>query len=148
MPTRTASARWEGSLAQGRGTMKFDAYQGPFSFASRMEEGPGTNPEELLGAAHAGCFSMALGAALGQAGMTPNSISTQASVHFGKQGDGFAISRIELATEADVPGMENAQFQQIAQSAKANCPVSKALAGVEIELSAKLLPTNDLRRAG
>jgi osmotically inducible protein OsmC len=128
--------------------MKFDAYQGPFSFASRMEEGPGTNPEELLGAAHAGCFSMALSAALGQAGMTPNSISTQAAVHFGKQGEGFAISRIELSTEADIPGMENAQFQQIAQSAKANCPVSKALTGVEIELNAKLLSAGDMRRAG
>lgn len=148
MPTRNATAQWDGSLATGRGTMRFDAYQGPFSFASRMESGPGTNPEELLGAAHAGCFSMALAAALSQAGFWPAHISTRAAVQFGKQNDGFAISHIELDTEADVASIGEAQFQQIASEAKANCPVSKALAGTTIHLTARLLPASGQRRAG
>lgn len=148
MPTRNATAHWEGSLAAGRGSMQFDAYQGPFSFASRMEMGVGTNPEELLGAAHAGCFSMALAAALEQAGFWPAHISTRASVQFGKQASGFAITRIELDTEADVASIEEAEFQQIAADAKANCPVSKALAGSAIGLTARLLPAESQRRAG
>lgn len=140
MPVRTADAEWKGNLIDGSGTMKLGsgAFSGPYSFRSRMEQGTGTNPEELIGAAHAGCFSMALSAMLSQAGFPPESIHTTAKVHFEKQGEGFGIPRIELNTEAKVPGIDEAAFQQHAQGAKQNCPVSKALAGVEIQLTAKL----------
>ena len=148
MPTRHATAQWEGTFAQGRGTMEFDAYQGPFSFASRMDHGPGTNPEELLGAAHAGCFSMALAAALIQAGHHPDRIRTTAAVHFGPDAGGYQISHIELATEAAITGIGDADFQDIAAAAKSDCPVSKALAATRISLTAKLLPGDSLRRAG
>ena len=149
MPTRHATALWEGTLAQGRGAMEFDAYQGQFSFASRMESGPGTNPEELLGAAHAGCFSMALAAALLQAGHRPDRIRTTAAVHFGPDGGGgFQISHIELATEAEITGIGDTDFQDIAADAKSSCPDSKALAATRISLPAKLLPGDSLRLAG
>jgi osmotically inducible protein OsmC len=104
-----------------------------------MEDGAGTNPEELIGAAHAGCFSMALSAQLSNAGFTPKRIHTKAGVRFEKQGEGFAITEINLQTEADVPGIDNAKFQELAQAAKKGCPVSKALAGTQINLEAKLL---------
>jgi osmotically inducible protein OsmC len=141
MPTRTASAVWEGDLKGGSGRMQLGsgAYEGAYSFGSRFEEAPGTNPEELVAAAHAGCFSMALSAALGRAGFTPKRISTRARAHLEKLDSGFAITRIELATEAEVPGIEAAAFAREAEGAKQNCPVSKALAGVEIVLDAKLL---------
>ncbi len=138
MPVRTANAVWEGTLREGNGTMKFGTFEGRYSFPSRFEEGEGTNPEELLGAAHAGCFSMALSAALGRAGHDPESVSTNAAVHLDKGDSGFSITRVHLTTEAVVPGIEQAQFEEIANEAKANCPVSKALAGVEITLDAKL----------
>jgi osmotically inducible protein OsmC len=115
------------------------SFEGPFDFRSRTADGQGTNPEELIGAAHAGCFSMALSSYLTQAGFIPERIHTSAKVHFEKQGDGWAIPRIELATEAVVPGMEPDAFQKYAEQAKSNCPVSKALAGVEIQLAAKLI---------
>ena len=142
MPKRTASARWDGSLIEGRGTMRMasGAYEGPYSFQSRFEEGDGTNPEELIAAAHAGCFSMALSAGLGEAGHSPESVETEAVVHLDKAGDGFAITRIELRTRANVPGLSDEEFQQIAEAAKKGCPVSRALAGVEsIELDAQLV---------
>ena len=130
MPTRSAHAEWNGSLPEGGGRMAFGsgAFEGPYSFASRMEEGPGTNPEELIGAAHAGCFSMAFSLALGDAGYTPESIDTQASVQFGPDpsGDGFAITQIGLETRARVPEIDAGEFEQIANAAKAGCPVSKA----------------------
>jgi lipoyl-dependent peroxiredoxin len=140
MPTRNAEAEWNGSIMEGNGTMKLGsgAFEGAYSFQSRMEEGTGTNPEELIGAAHAGCFSMAFSAALGKAGFTPKSISTKAAVKFDKLENGFSITRINLTTEAEVPEIDEAQFQELAKSAKENCPVSKALAGTEIELDAKL----------
>ncbi len=140
MPIRTAEARWEGSLREGKGTMRMQSgsYEGPYSFVSRFEEGAGTNPEELIGAAHAGCFSMALSAALGRAGHDPESVSTTAAVHLEKGDNGFSITRVHLTTQASVPGLEQAQFEEIANEAKANCPVSKALAGVEITLDATL----------
>ena len=140
MPTRTADAQWSGGLMTGKGTMKLGsgAYEGPFSFKSRMEEGTGTNPEELVGAAHAGCFSMQFSAMLEHAGFTPERIHTAAKVFFGPDGPGFSISKIELTTEGTVPGIDDAKFQEIAAGAKANCPVSKALAGTEITLSATL----------
>ena len=140
MPTRTADARWEGSLQEGRGSMKMatGAYEGPYSFQSRFEEGDGTNPEELIGAAHAGCFSMALSGGLGKAGYEPESVETTAKVHIDKQGEGFAITRIELDTKARVPGIDADEFQKQAEGAKENCPVSQAL-GVDISLNAELL---------
>lgn len=141
MPVRSANAQWNGSLREGNGTMKMQsgAYEGPYSFVSRFEEGPGTNPEELIGAAHAGCFSMALSGALGRAGFTPESIATTARVHIENTGGGFSITKIELQTEAKVPGIDEAAFLETANGAKANCPVSRALAGVEISLDAKLV---------
>ncbi len=141
MPIRTASAIWEGSLKEGGGRMKLGsgAYDGPYSFGSRFEEAPGTNPEELIAAAHAGCFSMALSGGLGRAGFTPRRVATSARAHLEKLESGFAITRIELATEADVPGIDEASFREQAEAAKQNCPVSKALAGVEIVLDARLV---------
>ena len=120
MPTRTADARWEGSLQEGRGTMKMatGAYEGPYSFQSRFEEGDGTNPEELIGAAHAGCFSMALSGALGKAGYEPESVETTAKVHIDKAGEGFKITRVELDTKAKVPGIDQDEFQKQAEGAK------------------------------
>jgi osmotically inducible protein OsmC len=114
------------------------AYTGPYSFKSRMEDGAGTNPEELIAAAHAGCFSMAFSAMLSGAGHVPDSVKTTAQVHFEKVGEGFSITKIELNTEGAVPGIDEATFQEIAAKAKAGCPVSRALASVEIVLNAKL----------
>jgi osmotically inducible protein OsmC len=125
----------------GEGTMRFGsgAFEGKYSFASRFEDGSGTNPEELIGAAHAGCFSMAFAGNLQRAGHEPQSVETSARVHIDKSGDGFAITRIELDTTASVPGIEEDEFQQIATASKEGCPVSRALAGVgEITLDAKL----------
>jgi osmotically inducible protein OsmC len=138
MPVRKASAEWNGTLREGKGTMNLAAWQGPYSFASRFEQAGGTNPEELIAAAHAGCFSMALSAALGKAGFTPQRIATTASVTLDKVGEGFGITRIDLSTDASVPGIDDAKFQEIAAQAKANCPVSKALQSVEITLEARL----------
>ena len=140
MPVRTAEAEWKGNLSRGSGQMKLGsgAFEGSFSFPSRFEDGPGTNPEELIAAAHAGCFSMALSGGLGRAGFEVNSISTSAKAKLEKVGEGFQITTIELTTEGDVPGIDEAAFQEAAEGAKANCPVSKALAGVEILLNASL----------
>lgn len=140
MPTRNAEAEWNGSIMDGKGSMRLGsgAFEGAYSFRSRMEDGSGTNPEELIGAAHAGCFSMALSAALGKAGFTPTSIHTKAAVRFDKVGDGFSIAKIDLTTEAEVPEIDEAKFQEIAKAAKEGCPVSKALAGTEINLQASL----------
>ncbi|MGH9251249.1 MAG: OsmC family protein [Acidimicrobiales bacterium] len=140
MPARTATARWQGGLRDGNGTMRLGsgAFEGQYSFSSRFEEGTGTNPEELVGAAHAGCFSMALSAGLEAAGFAPSSVETTARVHLVPADAGFRISRVDLNTSADVPGIDPAAFQEAAESAKANCPVSKALAGVDIQLEASL----------
>jgi lipoyl-dependent peroxiredoxin len=138
MPTRTATARWEGGLQQGNGTMRLGsgAFEGQYSFSSRFEEGTGTNPEELIGAAHASCFSMALSAGLERAGYTPTAVETSARVHLERVESGFRISRIELSCTADVPGIDDAAFREQAEAAKTNCPVSQALAGVDIQLDA------------
>jgi osmotically inducible protein OsmC len=141
MAIRSASARWEGSLPEGSGTMTLGsgAFEGSYSAKSRFEEGAGTNPEELVAAAHAGCFSMALTAALGRAGFAPESVATTAKVQLLKRDEGFRITRIDLETLATVPGIEDAAFQEIAEGAKAGCPVSVALGGVpEIVLDARL----------
>jgi osmotically inducible protein OsmC len=141
MPIRKAEAVWEGNLKKGKGKMKFGsgAFEGSYSFASRFEQGPGTNPEELIGAAHAGCFSMALSMILEMAGYVPESIHTVARVHIDKAGEGFKITTIELETEGRVPGIDEKTFREKAEDAKKGCPVSVALAGVEIKLQAKLL---------
>jgi osmotically inducible protein OsmC len=141
MPARTAEAVWEGNLKEGKGTMKLGggAYQGAYSFSSRFEEGTGTNPEELIAAAHAGCFSMALSHALAQAGHTPRRVHTTARVHLEKGPEGFHIPRIELTTDAQVPGIDEKTFREYAEKAKQNCPVSKVLAGAQISLNARLL---------
>jgi osmotically inducible protein OsmC len=142
MPTRKAEAEWEGNLAEGRGKLKVGsgAFEGPYSFKARFEEGESaTNPEELLGAAHAGCFTMAITAALSRERITPKRIHTEARVKLEKMGDAFSITHIELETEAEIPGIDDAQFQQYAQGAKENCPLSKALASTPISLTAKLV---------
>lgn len=141
MPARTAEAQWEGSLQDGKGVMRLGsgAFEGQYSFASRFEEGRGTNPEELIAAAHAGCFSMALSAGLSRAGHPPTRVQTTARVHLERGDEGFRISRIDLATEAEVPGIGEDEFVAQAEQAKAGCPVSKALAGTDITLEAKLL---------
>lgn len=140
MPERKASAQWRGSLKDGSGTMRLGsgAFEGNYSFASRMENGPGTNPEELIGAAEAGCFSMAFANALSQEGHAPQEIRTSANVHFDRSDAGWAITRLDLTTEGIVPGIDEATFQRIGEDAKKNCPVSKALAGSQITLRATL----------
>ncbi len=141
MPTRKAKAEWSGDLKGGKGTMEFGsgAYKVAYSFHSRMETGPGTNPEELIAAAHAGCFSMALSADLGKAGFTPDHITTDASVEFGNGSGKWAIEKIHLDCTAKIPGIDNAKFQEIAAGTKDNCPVSRALASVkDITVTAKL----------
>jgi lipoyl-dependent peroxiredoxin len=139
MAVRNSSATWNGTLKEGNGTMRVGPghYEGPYTFASRFETGKGTNPEELIGAAHAGCFSMFLSGLLSRNNYTPNSITTTATVHLG---EGPKINKIELDCEADVPNLSNDDLQNFADQAKAGCPVSKALAGVdEIVLNVKLV---------
>jgi osmotically inducible protein OsmC len=142
MAVRKASARWEGDLQQGNGQVKTESGEvdGSYSFSSRFEEGSGTNPEELIGAAHAGCYSMALSNILSSNDYEPDYVHTNARVHLTKGDDGFVIPKIELEVEASVPGIENEAFQGFAEDAKNNCPVSKALGGVsDIALQAKLV---------
>jgi lipoyl-dependent peroxiredoxin len=140
MPVRQAEAAWEGDLKAGKGNMRLGsgAFSGPYSFGTRFEETPGTNPEELIGAAHAGCFSMAFSAMLGKEGHTPRRIQTSARVHLEKVGEGFSITRSQLSMEAEIPGISEADFRRIAEEAKQGCPVSRALAGVQIDLDARL----------
>ena len=141
MPSRKAEAEWLGNLAEGSGRLKVGsgAFDGPYSFKSRFEDGESaTNPEELIGAAHAGCFTMALTAALSRAQITPTRIHTNATVKLEKIGEAFSITGIALETEAEIPGLDDAAFQEYAKNAKQNCPVSKALAGTEISLVARL----------
>jgi lipoyl-dependent peroxiredoxin len=141
MPTRTADAQWQGDLRQGKGTMRVGsgAFEVSYSFASRFgDETIGTNPEELIGAAHAGCYSMALSNALATAGFTPTSVHTTARVHISRDATGFAINPIDLEVEAVVPGIDEESFQKLAKDAKENCPVSRALAATTINLIATL----------
>jgi len=140
MVVRTSEAEWRGGVPEGRGSVSLGsgAFQGVYSFRSRFEEEAGTNPEELLGAAHASCYSMALSLLLTKAGYAPTHIKTLAKVRIEKSGDGFAITHIELAVEGDVPGLDAETFSKHAEAAKTNCPVSKALAAVDISLTASL----------
>ncbi len=139
MPVRKANAVWTGD-AKGKGFVKVGSgsMEGEYSVPSRFEQGSGTNPEELIGAAHAGCYSMALSVGLTKAGFKPKKIETTASVHIDKVGEGWKITKIELDTRADVPGIDAKTFDQHAQAAKTGCPVSQALTGTTIVLSAKL----------
>lgn len=140
MPQRKADAIWKGDLKGGKGTMKFGsgAFEGSYTFASRFEEGTGTNPEELIGAAHAGCYSMALSNELAQAGFTPESVETNANVSLGTVDGAPTITKIKLTVKANIPDIDDDEFQEFAEGAKKNCPVSKALAGVDISLDASL----------
>lgn len=141
MTTRTAHARWEGSLKEGKGQIDFGsgAFTGAYSFTSRFEDGKGTNPEELLGAAHAGCFAMALSLILGNAGLKPDYVDATAHVTVSPKDGGFKITKSHLVCQAKVPGIDSAAFMKHAEAAKAGCPVSQALAGTEITLDAKLV---------
>lgn len=141
MPIRTADAVWQGDLMKGNGNVKFGggAFDGQYNFSSRFEEGKGTNPEELIAAAHAACFSMALSAGLAKAGFNPEKVSTSAKVHINKVEAGFKITLIELNCEAKVAGVDEGKFQEIANGTKSGCPVSQALSAVEIKLNARLL---------
>ena len=144
MTIREASARWQGTLKEGSGRVKLGSgvFEGAYSFPSRFENGPGTNPEELIAAAHAGCFSMALSAILGTAQHIPTSISTVAKVHLGATAAGPTITHIELETQAEIPGLAPDEFQNLAERAKTTCLVSRALAGVaSITLKAELIAT-------
>ncbi|MBK6712037.1 MAG: OsmC family protein [Chloroflexi bacterium] len=138
MTVRTATAAWEGTLKEGKGVMRLQsgAYEGPYTWASRFADGPGTNPEELLGAAHAGCYSMFLSALLTGNGTPPVRVETTAKVHLG---EGPTITNIDLICNVQVPDISEEKFQELAQAAKEKCPVSKVLAAAEISLQASLV---------
>lgn len=140
MSTSKANATWKGDLKTGKGTMKGEsgAFDTPFSFKTRFEGAEGTNPEELIGAAHAGCYSMAFSAGIGEAGYEPKSVETNAEVKLEEVDDDFAITTIVLNMEAEIPGIDEETFQEHAEAAKENCPVSKALSSVDIQLNAIL----------
>jgi len=141
MPTRNAQATWTGNLKEGNGNIKLasGAFEGKYSFGTRFEGAPGTNPEELIAAAHSACYSMALAAGLGKNGFNPQSVHTTAAVTLDKVGEGFKITKIRLVSEAKVPNIDNAKFQEIAAATKTGCPVSQALSATPIELEAKLV---------
>jgi osmotically inducible protein OsmC len=140
MPVRTADAEWQGALQDGRGTMRLGsgAFEGAYSYGTRFEDEPGTNPEELIGAAHAGCFAMALSGVLGGAGHPPQRLASSARVHLDKVEGGFGITKVELTVRGQVDGLDAEEFKRHAATAKENCPVSKALAAIEITLDADL----------
>lgn len=141
MPIRKANARWNGTLTDGNGTIRLPAadVEARYSFQSRFQEGSGTNPEELLGAAHAGCFSMAFAGNLTRAGYAPESVETEAQVHLEKAGDGFEIPRIHLVTKVKVAGVSDSDFQRIAEDTKKGCPISRVLEKAEITMDAQRL---------
>lgn len=141
MAVRKADATWQGTLKEGTGNLKTGsgAYEGPYSFSSRFEDGSGTNPEELLAAAHAACYSMALNAGLEKAGFSAARVTTTAKAHLTKGETGFSISRIDLETEAEVPGIDDEAFQKFALDTKDNCIVSRALSAVEMTVTATLI---------
>ena len=140
MPVRTANASWRGTLPEGDGAMRMasGSYEGPYSADSRFGDGAGTNPEELIAAAHAGCFSMAFAGNLSRAGFDPTSVDTEAKVTIERDGDGFTITGIHLESVVDVDGIDDDAFQEVAERTKETCPVSRALAGVpSLELEAR-----------
>jgi osmotically inducible protein OsmC len=141
MPTRNATATWEGSLKGGKGSFKGESggINASYSFGSRFESGGGSNPEELLAAAEAACFSMALAGALEKAGTPPTRVETKAACTVEKQGEGFTITRIKLDVRATVPGADKAAFQKTVQATKEGCPVSRALKAITIDVDAQLV---------
>ena len=139
MSVRKAKSEWNGTLKDGKGTMNFSNYSGPFTFKSRFEEGEGTNPEELVGAAHSGCFSMFLAALISGEGLTPESVETTATVNLGKDDTGPVITKIELDSQVKCDGLSQEKFDELSQAAKAKCPISRLVAPTEVKLTAKLL---------
>ncbi|MCK4751196.1 MAG: OsmC family peroxiredoxin [Bacteroidales bacterium] len=138
MSVRSANAKWNGTLKDGAGTMNFSNYSGPFTFVSRFEEGDGTNPEELVGAAHAGCFSMFLSALISGEDLVPESVETTASVHLGRDETGPVITTIELNCVVKCDGISQEKFNELAAAAKAKCPISRLVAAADIKLTASL----------
>lgn len=141
MPIRSSQAVWKGTLKEGSGTLKTGsgAYEGPYNFVSRFESGAATNPEELVAAAHAGCYSMAMSGGLERAGFKAVRIATKASVHLDKTDAGFTVTQIDLDVEADVPGIDDKKFAEIAEGTKSGCPISRLLTGAKITLKARLM---------
>jgi lipoyl-dependent peroxiredoxin len=139
--SQTARAHWEGDLKNGKGTLALGSgtFEGAYSFKTRFEGAPGTNPEELLGAAHAGCFTMALSAGLTTAGHPPTSLDTTAIVTLGKIGEQTAVTRIDLTLKGVVPGLAEAEFKRLAEDAKKNCIISRAISAVPMTLDATLV---------
>ncbi|MCD4710754.1 MAG: OsmC family peroxiredoxin [Bacteroidales bacterium] len=138
MSIRKATSQWNGTLKDGKGTMNFSNYSGPFTFKSRFEEGTGTNPEELVGAAHSGCYSMFLAALISGEGLTPESVETTAKVHLGKDETGPLVTTIELECNVKCTGLSQEKFEELAVAAKQKCPISRLVAAAEIKLSATL----------
>jgi osmotically inducible protein OsmC len=139
MAIRRAKARWNGTLKEGSGTMNFSDYSGPFTFASRFEEGKGTNPEELVGAAHAGCYSMFLSALISGKELVPERVETTATVHLGRDETGPLVTTIELDCQVSCPGLSEELFDELAREAKAKCPISRLVAAADIKLNARLV---------
>ena len=139
MSVRSANAKWNGTLKDGKGTMHFSDYSGPFTFASRFEEGKGTNPEELVGAAHAGCYSMFLSALISGENLVPESVETTAKVHLGSDETGPLVTNIDLTCQVKCQGLSQEKFKELAASAKEKCPISRLVAAADVKLSASLL---------
>jgi osmotically inducible protein OsmC len=139
MSVRSANAKWNGTLKDGKGTMNFSDYSGPYTFASRFEEGKGTNPEELVGAAHAGCYSMFLSALISGEDLVPESVETTAKVHLGRDETGPLVTTIELTSQVKCEGLSQDKFNELAAAAKAKCPISRLVAAADIQLSATLI---------
>jgi osmotically inducible protein OsmC len=139
MSVRTAKSTWNGTLKEGKGTMNFSNYSGPYTYKSRFEEGSGTNPEELVGAAHSGCYSMFLAALISGEGFDPESVETTARVHLGKDDTGPVVTTIELDCQVKCEGLSREKFSELSQAAKAKCPISRLVAAAEVKLNAVLL---------
>jgi len=139
MSVRSANAKWNGTLKDGKGTMNFSDYSGPFTFASRFEEGKGTNPEELVGAAHAGCYSMFLSALISGENLVPESVETTAKVHLGRDETGPLVTTIELTCQVKCEGLSQDKFNELSAAAKAKCPISRLVSAADVQLSATLL---------
>jgi osmotically inducible protein OsmC len=139
MSVRKATSLWNGTLKEGKGSMNFSNYSGPFTFKSRFEEGTGTNPEELVGAAHSGCYSMFLAALISGEGLDPESVETTATVHLGSDDTGPVITAIELQTQVKCAGLSQEKFKKLSLAAKEKCPISRLIAPTEVKLSAELL---------
>ena len=139
MSVRSANSKWNGTLKDGKGTMNFSNYSGPYTFASRFEEGKGTNPEELVGAAHSGCYSMFLAALISGENLVPESVETTATVHLGRDETGPLVTTIELNSKVRCEGLSQEKFDELAAAAKAKCPISRLVAAADIQLTATLL---------